>query len=962
MNNNSRKSNSQRFSKGDTFDGEIVDFPKFKDIVVTETMTNKSFNTLVDDTIKYPEEPVFRKPDGTLKKEIEYNNREGVMMGNYVKLRKEMDEQAMSAIGVILGLVSGKPNREVRMIIKEETKSLYQARKIWKMLKTVYEKEVEQTTVCNLIEDFTLLTMEKYGVKNLIVEMNRINDEVKQLEIESSYNDTLMKKLLMNKIQKDDRYNAVNLFVSNQKTLTYSEVCTHFIQRETQLAQLDMQPMGVSALNKGANKVNFINHKTKLDVKANNNNINYGNNNHQGAMYNNNKHNNNNYKHNKDNRMSGYQGKNNYNKNRVYNNNDKFNNNNINNKFNNNNNNNRMQYKNKFNGYCGNCGLFGHKGNNCQAPGGGMNKFSSKGQNFGQKVALARSMNLEVANDNHGDSALGAMGLQMERDDWSSYETNKRFKLNMLRVTLLAKKMDPELGMLDSGANVSVSSIEIARRIKAPVKRIRNEVEIMMADNTVVYTNLSAYFGGIIGDVYILPQVENTIISVGELTSRGFGVEFSSDQVVIKQQGRVICKGLMMEKLFLVKLINLTNLYSQSSSNTIQINNKMTNENLVINANAVTNGMTIQNSMTNKTWALRKRKSIPSFIHEPVIKLHERLGHMDPENMATGIKNNLWNFSEAEKDIITPENIRSVFLHYECISCALGKKNKLPRNFGSAISNNVVGHTLSVDYIGKILPTAYNGYNGMYFFVDCVTGYMHVFLVRTKTKLKDCVLDVISFYKKYNHIVRVLRYDSDSVQLSDDFTLFLENITNPVRSEVSIPGSHYQNPVERHIQTFIKGVSTLLHGQTTLGANFWGLAAIAWVDTRNITPNKNCSDMTPSEAVTGNKPNLEIKHKLPFGQLVSVATLPTITKTSSSIPTQQKFKTRNEIGVVIASSEYKNQGMLIYFPQRNRVLIREHVIPIKQDLFKPGADIPPMGDSQLEFFFTEFIFSVDRYK
>ena len=65
----SSEQNSKRFSKGDTFDGEIADFQKFKDLVITMTMANKSMSVLMDDSIKYPEEPVYVNNDARKRKQ-----------------------------------------------------------------------------------------------------------------------------------------------------------------------------------------------------------------------------------------------------------------------------------------------------------------------------------------------------------------------------------------------------------------------------------------------------------------------------------------------------------------------------------------------------------------------------------------------------------------------------------------------------------------------------------------------------------------------------------------------------------------------------------------------------------------------------------------------------------------------------------------------------------------------------
>ena len=88
--------------------------------------------------------------------------------------------------------------------------------------------------------------------------------------------------------------------------------------------------------------------------------------------------------------------------------------------------------------------------------------------------------------------------------------------------------------------------------------------------------------------------------------------------------------------------------------------------------------------------------------------------------------------------------------------------------------------------------------------------------------------------------------------------------------ELSAPEAHYQNFVERYVQTINRFTSALLHGQDILQSNHWDWALFHAIDCRNRVPNAKCSPSTPYEMVTGEKVNLAKTFHFTFGDLVAV--------------------------------------------------------------------------------------------
>jgi hypothetical protein len=51
-----------------------------------------------------------------------------------------------------------------------------------------------------------------------------------------------------------------------------------------------------------------------------------------------------------------------------------------------------------------------------------------------------------------------------------------------------------------------------------------------------------------------------------------------------------------------------------------------------------------------------------------------------------------------------------------------------------------------------------------------------------------------------------------------------------IKPQYSLPYAHYQNLVERYVETVVKAVSTIIHGQSLLKANLWDYALFYTVD------------------------------------------------------------------------------------------------------------------------------------
>ena len=153
--------------------------------------------------------------------------------------------------------------------------------------------------------------------------------------------------------------------------------------------------------------------------------------------------------------------------------------------------------------------------------------------------------------------------------------------------------------------------------------------------------------------------------------------------------------------------------------------------------------------------------------------LHKRLGHPSRQVMMKAISNKAW---MGIPQGLTPAIIDSVFHHLDCTACALGKRNRLPREKGSGIHPIDVGHTLSFDYQPVTSPSI-TGHTGYFLFKCLFSGFRHAVLVKSKDRktLIEATKQVTAFYAKHGFKVHKLRFDQGSSELSADFLEYLES-------------------------------------------------------------------------------------------------------------------------------------------------------------------------------------------
>ena len=297
-------------------------------------------------------------------------------------------------------------------------------------------------------------------------------------------------------------------------------------------------------------------------------------------------------------------------------------------------------------------------------------------------------------------------------------------------------------------------------------------------------------------------------------------------------------------------------------------------------------------------------------LQKRIVDLHERMGHVNPTVMIKALQGE----NPAWKDCgVTAEEVYRYYTdsENECL-CILSKRNRPKKMPRKQPKSQIIGEIISGDPIFKIFPESCEGDLGAFIFSDECTGFLHIFTGRYKSQFLECFKAVVLWYKSYGHTVKTLMTDSENVVLSDELTQWcLEKGCHGIRS---IPYEHWQNAVERDVQSFDKGVSALMNGQRYLSADYWHLAAFYWGDLRNSTPNVNTGGSTPWQLVTKESLSLAEKFLFKFGEVVCVPVV--------GPDKIWRFDAKNDVGIYVGQPKGVSNGGKVLMPWSGKISTR----------------------------------------
>ena len=306
----------------------------------------------------------------------------------------------------------------------------------------------------------------------------------------------------------------------------------------------------------------------------------------------------------------------------------------------------------------------------------------------------------------------------------------------------------------------------------------------------------------------------------------------------------------------------------------------------------------------------------PKSTRDQVLHLHERMGHPNTEAMCAAVDGDqpTWDHSN-----LTSSQIRSIMRKYPCTICLLAKRQRPPVATPSGERKDMKpGECISGDIV-PISPAAHDGSTMFFLFADVATGYMIAYTAKAKNSFLTAFIKAINTLRRYGHEVKIFRSDAETVLKDGDMGRYLEE--NGIYHETSTPEAHYQNFVERYVNTAVRATATLLHSQTFLKDKHWDWALFHAIDCRNRTPNKKCGMKSPYEVLTSRRVNLNKSFQFAFGDLVAVH----ITKERR----HWKFDLRWDVGIFIGQPEASVDAAIVYYPFDGKIFTRTDLIKLE---------------------------------
>ena len=418
-------------------------------------------------------------------------------------------------------------------------------------------------------------------------------------------------------------------------------------------------------------------------------------------------------------------------------------------------------------------------------------------------------------------------------------------------------------------------------------------------------------------DVDVMPDQANTsLISVAQIVDEGHNVQFTADGVSIMDKDGKYC----------ISYPRGRSLAWRVPIKTLDVLTEMKRKH-----------------RTNLSARLHKRRLNT---REKALDLHCRMVHAPEDVMckAIGGEKPAW-----VNTGVTVEDIRKIFTEEPCLPCVMCKRradgpNRWVENNKKRIGQRTwhidasnegeevkyegrparpedrewsTGQCITVDNVGPINPESIDGFQYFFLFKDVYSR--KVFVTLTDTCDEDSYLgaleDVLRYFKKHGHRPRVIRTDYYTTFNSAKVKEY-ESLNN-LSHESSSPYIHWQNAVEREVQTLTRYVSTILHDQPFLRASAWSYALTHWTTVYNRLPNMD-TGKSPDEIVRGSGVvDAKSRFRFTFGDLLTFG-LPKPTR-------KGKFDARNDLGLYLGDVPGMKGAVYIYQPYEHKVKVRSDV-------------------------------------
>jgi predicted aspartyl protease len=299
----------------------------------------------------------------------------------------------------------------------------------------------------------------------------------------------------------------------------------------------------------------------------------------------------------------------------------------------------------------------------------------------------------------------------------------------------------------------------------------------------------------LISDVLYVPEIDQNLLSVGQLIEKGFKVHFEDKHCLIKDASG--------QEMFKVKM--------RGKSFTL-------------------------NPLEEKQTAFTVKESVTEI-------WHKRLGHYHHQGLL---------LLQTKKLVRDLPMLEDTLPH--CQACQYGKQHRksFPKSAWRATRKLQLIHT---DLCGPQRTPSLNGSLYYIVFIDDFTRFCWIYFLKFKSEVAGVFLKFKKLVENESGCnIQVLRSDNGKEYTSGEFNSFCEEAG--IKHQLTAPYTPQQNGVSERRNRYIMEMTRCMLHEKNLPKKFWAEAANTSVFLQNRLPTTAVKNQTPFEAWYGYKPSL----------------------------------------------------------------------------------------------------------
>jgi hypothetical protein len=398
------------------------------------------------------------------------------------------------------------------------------------------------------------------------------------------------------------------------------------------------------------------------------------------------------------------------------------------------------------------------------------------------------------------------------------------------------------------------------------ITELRTQTEtIKLGDNVKTIVSEGRGKLGKLEDVMYAPELKYTLVSIPKFDKQGRYTVFGGGKAVVLNEapvlrGEAVFTGTLQSS-GLYELDQVTQIAAvaedEASGLPVHDEEQHEREQQGVHAQEITakqRRKTVRRSVMGSFGTTRPGCTVG---HNLLQILHRRLGHINPTAME-----NLLRHNSVTGAGTTYEAIKNMVLG-PCDGCMRGKMtaDNVPSSVSRDRSVMRPMQTIAMDPV-PMVQTSLHGNEYATVGIDLATSYVWA----VPSKSRDVQVEVIDYVhrevaQRYGHTIELLWTDRDSVYLAAETLRECRELG--IRCEQSPPYVHEHNgAVERVVRTLSDMTRTMLL-DAELPQSYWEHALDMAVHAYNVTLHPQTEVLTPTEKLTGIKPDVSLLR--PFG-------------------------------------------------------------------------------------------------